>query len=80
MSGEREDSVIQGDFVVSSLTSAPIYKNREVGLTRKMKFSILFIFNFFILFYCIFRATRDIWRFLGKGKNWSCSCRPTPQP
>lgn len=43
------ECVVQGDFVVSSLVSGPVYKNRGVGLIRKMKFSILDVLNVCVL-------------------------------
>ena len=37
--------------------------------------SITHVFSFF--FKC---RTHGIWRFPGQGSNWSCRCRPMPQP
>jgi len=34
-------------------------------------------FLVFFLSFCLF--THHIWKFLGQGSNWSCSCRPMPQ-
>ena len=31
-------------------------------------------------FFSFLGHTRSIWKFPGKGLNWSCSCLPAPQP
>ena len=39
------------------------------------------ILDLFIIFIIFFNShTCGIWKFLGQGSNWSCSCRLTPQP
>ena len=36
--------------------------------------------NSFVLFFLFYGHTCSIWKFPGQELNWSCSCRPMPQP
>ena len=40
----------------------------------------IYLSFFFFFFFCLFQGcTHGIWKFPGKGSNWSCSHPPMPQ-
>ena len=54
-----------------------VSSRRLLSLVKELS-PFYFLFSFF--FFSFYGHTRGIWKFLGYGSNWSCSCQPTPQP
>ena len=54
----------------------------EIVTSRLIAFSHFAFLSFlFLSFFLFFKDhTCSIWKFPDQGMDWSCSCRPTPQP
>ena len=61
-------SKFEKQHYIAMLTWLPLIKRGQCNRRTK-------IFFFFFL-----GPHLQIWKVLGQGSNWSCSCRPTPQP